>query len=45
MKDFYQYFKKDIITLAIQFATEFVLIRKYVEVIFHAQKSVLYNDR
>ena len=45
IKDFYLSVKETLIHEAVQFANEHVLIaRKHVEVIFYAQKSVLYND-
>ena len=46
IKDFYPSIKETLLHEAIQFAKEHVPItRKDVEIIFHAQKSVLYNDR
>ena len=43
--DFYPFIKETLLHEAIQFAKENVLItRKDVEVTFHVQKSVLYND-
>ena len=46
VKDFYPSIKETLLNEAIQFAKEHVPItRKDVEVIFHARKSVLYNDR
>ena len=45
IKDFYPSIKETISNKAIQFAKEHVAItRNEVEVIFHARKSVLYND-
>ena len=45
IKDFYPSIKETLLNEAIQFAKEHVPItRKDVEVIFHARKSVLYND-
>ena len=45
IKDFYPSIKETLLHEAIQFAKEHVPItRKDVEVIFHARKSVLYND-
>ena len=45
IKDFYPSIKEALLNEAIQFAKEHVPItRKDVEVIFHARKSVLYND-
>ena len=45
IKDFYPSIKNTLLHEAVQFATEHVPItRKDVEVIFPAQKSVLYND-
>ena len=46
IKDFYPSIKETLLHEAIQFAKEHVPItRKDVEVIFHARKSGLYNDR
>ena len=43
--DFYPFIKETLLHEATQFAKEHVAItRKDVEVIFHARKSVLYND-
>ena len=45
IKDFYPSIKETLLNEAIQFAKEHVPItRKDVEVIFHARKSVLYNN-
>ena len=45
IKDFYPSITETLLNEAIQFAKEYVPItRKDVEVIFHAQKSGLYND-
>ena len=45
IKDFYPSIKEALLNEAIQIAKEHVLItRKDVEVIFHARKSVLYNN-
>ena len=45
-KDFYPSIKETLSNGAMQFAKEHVLItRKDVEIIFHARKSVLYNNR
>ena len=45
IKDFYPSIKETLLSEAIQFAKEHVLItRKDVEVIFHARRSVLYNN-
>ena len=45
IKDFYPSIKETLLNKAIQFAKEHVAItRNEVEVIFHARKSVLYND-
>ena len=44
-KEFYPYFKDTWLHEAIKFAKEHVPnTRKYIEVIFHQRKSVLYND-
>ena len=45
VKDFYSFIKETFLHEVLQFAKEHVPItRKDVEVIFHARKSVLYND-
>ena len=45
IKDFYPSIKETLLHEAIQFAKEHVLIiRRDLEVIFHARKSVLYDD-
>ena len=45
IKDFYPFIKEALLNEAIQFAKEHApIIRKEVEVIFHARKSVLYNN-
>ena len=45
IKDFYPSMKDTLLHEAMQFAKEHVLITtKNVEVIFHARKSILYND-
>ena len=45
IKEFYPSIKETLLNEAIQFAKEYVNItRNNVEVIFHARKSVLYNN-